>query len=124
MKKLLVLFGIILLSQGISFAAIKTDESANIDTLRAQGYSESALRVIDTVNNIQQGKDGKYAKYYTKKEGSNLLGRAYSRVKEYFDPIQDDGKFGVHQINFSNDWMRDETSYSSRVEGAVPVEDL
>ena len=97
MKKILALLSITLLSAGIASASISESQTSEIEVLRSQGYSETALRVIDTVKSHNQGPTGKYRKHFTDKRQS-----AYIKVKNYFDPMQDDGKFGAHQINFTN----------------------
>lgn len=107
MKKILTLLGIMVLSAGISMAAMEEDETSNIEVLRAQGYSESALRIMDNVKANNQGLNGNYKRHFTdKKKG------AYTTLKLYVDPIQDDGDFGNHQVNFTNTWQGDETKYS------------
>ena len=63
-----------------------------------------------------QGPTGRYKKhFYTKKNSP------YTSLKLYVDPIQDDGNFGQHQVNFTNTWTGDETHYSTR---AKEVENL
>ena len=110
MKKILALFGFTVLLSGISFAAIEENSTADIDVLRSQGFSESALQIVDTVKFRNQG-IGKYKKRFARKKES-----PYSTVKVYVDPIQDDGNFGEHQINFTNTWKGNETDYSASKE--------
>jgi len=110
MKKILALFGVTILLGSASFAAIEENSTANIEILRSQGFSESALQVIDTVKFHNQ-EPGKYKKHFArKKEGP------YSTLKLYVDPIQDDGEFGEHQVNFTNTWKGNETNYSTSKE--------
>ena len=112
MKKVLVLFSMMALASSASFAYIQ--ESSNIDSLRRQGYSESMLKVVDVVKYKNQGDNGNYQRVFNKKPNTG-----YSALKIYWDPYQDDGDFGSHQINFTNTWMGDETPYSSRLDGNV-----
>jgi len=116
MKKIITLLGIATLIVSVSFAAIDENETGNIDVLRSQGYSESTLRIMDTIKSLNQGPEGKYKRYFSKKKNT-----PYSALKVYVDPIQDDGEFGVHQINFTNTWKGNETNYSTRFD---EVEDL
>ena len=123
MKKILVLFGIIAITPMCSFAYLDEYETANINTLEAQGYSQSMLQAVDWANYRNRGVHGKYVRHYQQKN-SNALGRAYQRLKVYFDPIQDDGTFGDDYIQFSNTWMSNDTKYSSDVEKNPQVERL
>lgn len=122
MKKLLVLLGAVILSSGISFAAIGENETTDIDYLRSLGYSESALQIVDTAK--YHGSHGKPRYYQRNVNNGKKLGKAYTVVKYWFDPAQDDGLFGEHQINFSNSWTWEKNKYSSRYKPAKGVENL
>ena len=113
MKKLLVLLGVMVFASCSSYAHIDESETSDIDTLRTQGYSESMLEVIDTVKSHNKGKNSKTQRYFRRKDHRSL-GKGYDYLKLYIDPIQDDGFFGEHQINFSNNWNGDNTKYSSQ----------
>lgn len=117
MKKVLVLFSAMTLMTGVSLAYI--EDTSNIDNLRTQGYSESLLRSLDLVKVNSAGTNGNYQRRFPLKRKS-----AYSNLKVYWDPIQDDGEFGVHQVDFSNTWMGGETSYSSRFHSDKGVDNL
>lgn len=120
MKKIIALFAVTLLGAGLTHAEVNEFETSNIDVLRSQGYSESTLRIVDKVN--YQNKYGKnYQKRFVEK---NAKKSPYTYIKLYVDPTQDDGKFGEHQINFTNTWNGDETHYSSTKVDAAPVENL
>ncbi|MBQ9149905.1 hypothetical protein IJX73_03135 [bacterium] len=121
MKKIMTLSAIIISLAGVSFAAVHEDDTSNIDRLRAQGYSEQTLRTIDTVKSMNQ--HGNYETYYENKK-SNAIGQAYTKLKRYVDPKQDDNKFGVHQINFTNTFFDDETEYATRKKPKNSVENL
>ncbi|MBQ4647140.1 MAG: hypothetical protein IJB79_07305 [Candidatus Gastranaerophilales bacterium] len=108
MKKIMALLGITLLSTSISFAIMDDTKTSEIETLRSQGYSESVLRVVDTVKSHNQGPTGKYKRHFS---APNV--GVYSHIKHYFDPIQEDDQFGEHEINFSNNWNGDETRYTT-----------
>lgn len=123
MKKILIMSGLFLISTASCFAYLNESTSSDVETLRAQGFSENMLRVIDLANEKNKGINGNYVRHFQPKNQSKKLG-AYSKVKIYFDPTQDDGLFGEHQINFSNSWMGDENSYSSPLQEKQVVEDL
>lgn len=107
MRKILTLVGIAVFATGISFASIDEDKTTDIDVLRAQGYSESALQIVDVVKANNQGPNGTYQRRFSPKKAS-----PYQALKIYVDPIQDDGAFAEHQVNFTNTWQGDETEYS------------
>ena len=113
MKRIIVLASLLAISMNTGFAAILGNASSDIDTLRAQGFSESTLKVVDLVRYNNRGMNGTYERRFITKE-SNKLGRAYTHLKTYVDPTQDDNLFGEHQINFVNTWNDDETHYSER----------
>ena len=111
MKKIMILLGIMTLAVNVSFADLEENNTSNINILRSQGYSESALRIIDTIKSKNQGPTGRYKKHF-----SDAKETPYTALKLYVDPIQDDGHFAEHQINFTNTWNGDETEYSTRVQ--------
>lgn len=122
MKKVLVLFGALSIAMLPALAYIPESETASVETLKKQGYSESALKALDYVNATSQGSDVdcKYVRYYKTKKG-NIVGRGYSSLKRYFDPAQDDGEFGHHQVEFSNTWQGDEPRYASPLAPAADM---
>ncbi|MBR1617235.1 hypothetical protein IJ670_03705 [bacterium] len=121
MKKLLLLCGIIALSCTASLAYYNEGELTDIDTLRRDGYSESMLQSVDFAKYHQSGHGTTYVRHFKHKDEikKSKIGRAYSALKQYFDPAQDDGYFGNRQIEFSNTWRGDAVHYSSEL---VPVE--
>lgn len=123
MKKLLVLLGIITITPCISYAFINESETSNIDVLRHQGYSESTLEVVDTAKYYNGGISKKNQRYFKTKEHRHL-GKGYKYLKQYVDPAQDDGIFGEHQINFSNNWNGDVTKYTSEKVQSNQVDNL
>ena len=120
MKKVIALFTTMLIATGTSFAAIDENKIGDIDVLRAQGFSESTLRILDTVNYQNKSMSKKYERRFVKKEKPS----AYTAVKLYFDPMQDDDNFGEHQINFTNTWNGNETNYTTRKVEQKPIENL
>ena len=124
MKKLLVLFGVMAFVPMMAFAYYLEDETSTVDVLRAQGYSDSALMMVDLVNDTNKGSNSTYVRHFQPKTPESKLGNAYSYLKRYVDPFQDDGKFGEHQINFTNTWMDDTTHYSTPLEEKSSVENL
>ena len=117
MKKVLVLFSTMTLMTGASLAYI--EDTSDINNLRTQGYSESLLRTIDLVKVHNKGTNGNYQRKFPAKKET-----AYSNLKIYWDPIQDDGEFGGHQVEFSNTWMGKETFYTSRFHSDKSVDNL
>lgn len=107
MKKILTLVGIAVFATGVSFASIDEDKTTDIDTLRGQGYSESTLQIVDVVRANNQGPNGTYQRRFSSKKIT-----PYQALKIYVDPVQDDGAFAEHQVNFTNTWQGDETEYS------------
>ena len=120
MKKILMLSIIALMTSAV-YASYNEYETANIDTLKKQGYSESTLQIVDTARFYNQGQNGNYERRY-KDQGKKTK---YFYVKNYFDLIQDDAKFGEHEINFTNSWNGDETHYTRhKYYAGSNVEDL
>ncbi len=123
MKKILILSSLFLITSAACFAYMDENQTSEIDTLRAQGFSESMLRVVDVANEHNKGVNGNYVRRFQPKKQSGKMS-AYQKVKVYFDPTQDDGLFGEHQINFSNNWLGDENSYSSPLQEKEVIENL
>ena len=121
MRKILAFVGVMALSVTASYAFYTERNVSSVDMLRRQGYSESTLKVVDTVKYSARGTNGKYEKRFVPVAQNSKAGRSYTRLKNYVDPIQDDGDFGQHQVNFTNTWKGNETKYSSSKE---PVENL
>ena len=119
MKKIMILFAATLLLTNLSFAYIKEGTTSDIQTLQTQGFSEGALRVVDTVKLYNQSASKKYERHYKKTKPS-----AYTNVKRYIDPIQDDDNFAEHEINYTNTWNGDETHYSTTKIKDSKIEDL
>ena len=125
MKKLLVLLGIIILPCTSALASIGEYQTSDIDTLRYEGYSESMLQAVDTSKYHQtRGKSKRYFQSTSQTKSGKKLGRAYSYIKTYVDPAQDDGLFGEHQINFSNSWDWGKNNYSSRYKKVEQIDNL
>lgn len=109
MKKIIAVLGFMALSVGTTFAYLEESKTSDINVLKRQGYSESTLQVVDWTNATNKGEGSTYVRQYAPKERKGL-GKAYYRVKTYFDPIQDDSQFAEHQINFSNVWRFDQNA--------------
>ena len=67
MKKILILSGLFLISTAGCFAYYDENQSSKVDTLRAQGYSENMLRVMDSVNAKNQGINSNYVRRFQPK---------------------------------------------------------
>jgi len=111
MKRILVLCGVFTFLQMSSMAYIYENETASLEELRHQGFSKAGLEMVDWTKARNSSINNQYARYYQPKR--NIFGRPYQKIKRYFDPIQDSGKFGDNKIEFSNTWIGDETFYSS-----------
>ncbi len=120
MNKLFALLGAGILLSGISFAYINESATSDLNILKGQGYSDSMLRVVDTAR--YHDTNGTYQRHYGKSR--KKLGRSYSVIKTYVDPVQDDGLFGEHQINFSNSWDWGQNKYSGRYKKVESIENL
>ena len=125
MKKLLILFGIITFLPSLSYAYFEEGKTSDIDVLKKQGYSESTLKLVDWTNYTNKGQESKYVRHYQPKKREGW-GKGYNLLKTYVDPIQDDARFGEHQINFSNLWYgdRETPAYSENTEEKSNVENL
>ena len=123
MKKLLLALGIVALATSCSFAEIDVDETTSTDNLRLQGYSESMARIVDTVKSKNASKGESYVKNFSQPQRTKF-GNIYHNIKMYFDPSQDDGKFGEHEIDFSNSWQGDNVHYSSPLVEKTNIENL
>lgn len=123
MKKVLVLFGILSIAPMAAFAYVNESKTSSVEVLRAQGYSESTLRVMDTVNDLNKGEDvnKKYVRRFQPKK-SNAFGRGYTSLKHYWDPAQEDDSFGEHQIEFTNTWQGDSPHYATNTVEVNPGE--
>jgi len=117
MKKLL-LTGILMSMPFYAMAYIDEGKTADIDYMRAQGYSESTLQIVDMQNERHLGQNNHYVRHFQPKKHRGL-GKAYEELKTYWDPSQDDGRFGRHEIEYSNTWQGDKTFYSSEIKENV-----
>ena len=123
MKKLLLVLGVVTLATGCSFAEIEVTETTATKNLKQQGYSESMARIVDTVKSKNQSKGETYVRDFAQPQRTRM-GNIYHNIKIYFDPSQDDGKFGEHEIDFSNSWQGDDVEYSSPLIRKNKVENL
>lgn len=121
MKKILILSAILAFTSNMLFAAQDAAEMSAIDSLRAQGYSEQTLKIYDNINYMN--KHGNYETYYVDKQ-QHPIGKFYTKVKLYTDIAQDDGEFGMHEINYSNSFFGNETDYTTRKVKRSDVENL
>lgn len=113
MKKLFVLFGIFTFLGSASFAYYYENETLNPETLRAQGFSDSAIKITDKVHSFNEGVHSDYQRRYKREDSKNKIGKGYLYLKNYVDPAQDDGLFAEHEINFSNTWADGLTNYTT-----------
>ncbi len=113
MKKLFVLFGIFAFLGGASFAYYYENETLYPETMKAQGYSNTMILVTDKTHAFNEGIHSNYQRKFQRPKRQNFLGRSYYYLKNYVDPLQDDGLFGEHQINFSNTWTDETTKYAT-----------
>ena len=123
MKKIFALLCFTLIIPTVAFSYLYENETSNPQVLKEQGFSRSMLEVVDWANYRNTDKTSHYVRYYQPKD-HKYLGKVYSRIKQYVDPIQDDGFFGDRQIEFSNTWNSDLTRYSTDKNQTTQVEDL
>lgn len=109
-----------------TFAQAKYNEgeTASVDALKSQGFSENTLILQDKVNYYNGGLNNGYQRIYQKKEPKSKLGKAYTYLKNYVDPVQDDGDFFEHQINFTNSWTKGIADYARTHERVNNIENL
>ena len=124
MKKFAITLCLVLCATGATFAYYEEDTMQKIDVLRAQGFSESTIQTVDVATKLNRGRNGKTTSTFAKKRGKNALGRSYTAIKNYFDPLQDDGNFGEHQIQFTNTWNSDVPEYANKFNNSYSVENL
>lgn len=121
MKKLIIFSAMLVFASNASFAAQNSSDMSSIDSLRAQGYSELTLKIFDNVNYMN--KHGNYETYYVDRK-EHPIGKFYTKAKLYTDIAQDDNKFGRHEINYTNSFFGEETSYTTRKVKRSDVENL
>ena len=124
MKKLLLATFFAFALSNVSFAYIGDETTADLDVLERQGYSQSTLELVDLTNSLHADEGKHYQRQFVKKTPSTALGRGYQRVKVYFDPMQDDGVFGEHKIEYANTWNSDEVPYASAKKRVRRAENL
>ena len=109
-----------MVTTGVVFASIDSNDLTNLKVLEQQGYSIPAIHMVDAEKSKNSyDNDVKYERVYKKKKS------VYQALKNYFDPIQDDGEFGEHKIEFSNTWNGDTPArYVSPLRPVKKVESL
>jgi len=124
MKKLLILTALCAITfNGTAQAYLRENSTASTETLERQGYSRATLELTDMHVSKTAGEAGKQRRFVNKKSG-NIFGRAYERIKLYTDPGQDDGLFGEHEINFTNNWTGQTNTYTTRKKTQRRVDNL
>ncbi len=89
-----------------AFAYIQAEDMSSVPSIKSEGFSTEMTKVTDIVKyNHSKGTVDTYYNHdpYADCEGNNKL-KWYTFAKRWFDPNQDDGVFGRHDINFSNQW--------------------
>ena len=124
MKKLLIALSLFVGMTTASFAHYYEGQTNTVDVLNSQGFSENTKIILDKVNYLNGGLYGNYKKVYTKKHADNKALKAYTYLKSYVDPIQDDGNFFEHQINFTNSWTNGKSNYTYPVETTNSINNL
>lgn len=114
MKKIfliLVLLGFI----APSYAFLVESTTSDVDVLKHSNYSESTLKIIDTIKTENTYGFNPYSPAYqpiypvTAWDHTRMW---YEKIKDWVDPMQDDGYFGHHEINFENRFFQNEPSQS------------
>ena len=119
MKKTVAILSILALSQ-CAFAYIREGETSHVGKLQGKGYSQSALKIIDS-EKVRQQRDGtRYVRYYDNEFYTK--DSPYRRIKLYFDPIQDDGLFGERENSFTNTVFPDQPANDEvrQIKGTAP----
>lgn len=102
----------------MSFAYIEEYTTSDNASLQGIGYSQEALKIIDTARMRTQGVEKDYVPFYSRQFYSkNPLVKWYQVAKRYFDPSQDEEIFGMREIYYNNTWFEVSPSY---FEGSTP----
>jgi len=107
MKKFAITFCIlgVLGVTASAFADIQEENMASVPFLRADGHTEQMSRIADYVRYKHSNETA--VPYYSQDSYADADTHAlkwYTAIKRWFDPAQDDGLFGRHEINFTNAW--------------------
>ena len=115
MKKAALIVAL-LLTMGASFAYIEEYTTSDTKTLQGTGYTAETMKIIDTARTLKQGVVKDYVPYYTTQFYSDKPPlKWYQMVKRYFDPLQDEGVFGIREITYTNGWFEMSPSYDSKI---------
>ena len=107
MRKIALLLALIVTTQ-MSFAYVEEYTTSDIKTLTGTGYSQSALKVIETSRITKQGAEKDYVPFYsTEIYSDNPIVKWYQVAKRYVDPAQNSNFFGTREINYENSWHPD-----------------
>ena len=89
-----------------SFSAILEGTTSDVPVLKDTTYSETMIRTIDMIKAHNTYGINKYHPYYTYNTDPDNPARHtlhwYKKLRNQLDPAQDDGYFGMHEINFNN----------------------
>ncbi len=89
-----------------AFAYMHSEDMSTVPQIRAEGFSKEMSKVTDVVRyNHSKGTVDTYYNLdpYSDCDGSDKL-KWYTYIKRWFDPAQEDERFGRHEVNFSNKW--------------------
>lgn len=105
MKKILLLVGLILISNAHSCLALTNDDFTSADYLKNYNYSDEMIRIVNIQKNKANGLKPTYKynepDWYTSSKPVNFIRKA----SMYFDCGLDDHKFGEgNNINFTTRW--------------------
>lgn len=88
-----------------AFASFQSEDVSTVPHLKGEGFSTEMTKVTDLVRYNHSNKT--IEPYYDKDVYAGSTDRRekwYTTVKRWLDPAQDDGLFGRHEINYTNDW--------------------
>ncbi|MBE7706082.1 MAG: hypothetical protein E7Z91_02400 [Cyanobacteria bacterium SIG30] len=108
MKKMLSILAMLAITP-FACASILEGTTSDVDILRKTNFSESAVRIVDTVKHNNDYTKSQYNRAYSPdapEDKKKHLGFWYTRVKAWFDPMADDHYFGEHEINFDNKFFQ------------------
>lgn len=106
MKKIFMLIISALIICPSAFSAIVEGKTSDVDVLRNTTYSESMIKTIDTIKTFNTYGVNPYTSKYAYNTDPNNPSKHffhwYKKMRNWMDPAQDDGYFGMHEINFNN----------------------
>lgn len=138
MKKIFMLMLSMLIISPSAFSAIIEGTTSDVKTLKNTTYSETMIKTIDLIKTHNTYGTDDYRPYYTYNTDpdnpSKHFFHWYKKVRNWMDPMQDDGYFGMREINFNNRFFlmepsqsifdKDSDEYSYRARKKIKLDNL